>query len=287
VRQEEWWTYELCFKTGIRQFHLQANVVAAAANRVGSTGGGQTQMSVQSEFILGKAPFATYRSLAGLKESVSRGYRSSSGSAMMPDAEVGMPTAVLQRSHRPQTLKLHFEDGTPCDIEDVKRSATVEILCGTDLDAITDIVEDRTCHYHIKVNSALICDLEGFAKPTLKNELVEFVPLEHRETHRFFMQDSLDVDEIRAKADRTRQKIQEGKDRLQEDKARQESNAKIALAEERERRYLQTREAEQAEEQAAEQAVAEQVAAQEKKQDGGSSQALDAGKENCGNFHTE
>ena len=188
---------------------------AAGANKDGTGGGApQTHMSVQAEFMLGKAPVATYRSLAGLTAAVTGGYRSDSRNEATSDSEVGMITAVLQRSYRPKKLMLHFEDGTPCDIEDVSRSATVEILCGGGVDAITDIVEDRTCHYQIKVHSALICDFEGFQKPTQKNELVEFVPLEHRELHRFFMQDSLGVDEARARADHTRERLKEEKESL-------------------------------------------------------------------------
>lgn len=50
---------------------------------------------------------------------------------------------------------------------------------------------------------------------------MEFIFLEHREIHRFFMQDSLGVNEARARVDRTRKRPEEEKESLlqQEDTA--------------------------------------------------------------------
>ena len=99
VRQEEWWTYELCFNAGIRQFHLQVDVVQAAGANKGGRGGGapQIHMSVQAEFMLGNAPVATYRSLAGMTAAVTGGYRSNSRNETTVDSEGGVVTVVLQR----------------------------------------------------------------------------------------------------------------------------------------------------------------------------------------------
>jgi len=59
----------------------------------------------------------------------------------------------------PNVLRLEFRDGTKCDLKDISRSTTVEIVCGIS-DMIVDIMEDSTCHYLFKAQS----DVNSFAR---------------------------------------------------------------------------------------------------------------------------
>ena len=75
IRQEEWWTYELCFKHGIRQFHLQAEVTRTRATEGSNSKSMAQQMTITTEFSLGTAPNALYSSETDLNGLVSGGYR--------------------------------------------------------------------------------------------------------------------------------------------------------------------------------------------------------------------
>ena len=139
VRQEGWWTYELCFRTGIRQFHLHAETVQQAVGD-GSTST-SAHMVVQNEFSLGLAPADSYTDTStsggGLEALVRPGShppgseaRGSGGASGGQESRMGLPSNVLQRAYRPRALVLEFEGGTPCDIEDIARGSTIELTCG-------------------------------------------------------------------------------------------------------------------------------------------------------------
>ncbi|CAE7603449.1 unnamed protein product, partial [Symbiodinium microadriaticum] len=64
-------------------------------------------------------------------------------------------------------LHLEFDGGMACDIENVHRGSTMEIVCGV-RDTIEDIIEDRTCHYIFKITSRALCSVPGFAPPKRK-----------------------------------------------------------------------------------------------------------------------
>ena len=75
-----------------------------------------------------------------------------------------LPQVVLHRSAPPTplALSLTFEGGTPCDIlSNVTRSSTVEVSCGP-RDELIDVLEDSTCHYLVRVNSAALCGHSTF-----------------------------------------------------------------------------------------------------------------------------
>ena len=74
----------------------------------------------------------------------------------------GLPLYGLGKAAGPRAIVLEFENGTKCDIESMDRSTSVHISCGA-RDAIIDVVEDRTCHYNVKVTSPVICLLTDFA----------------------------------------------------------------------------------------------------------------------------
>ena len=57
-----------------------------------------------------------------------------------------------------------------------KRATTVEIVCGS-VDAVLDIREDRTCHYHIKVSSVRLCKCADFAPNAAQYKRISFYPV--------------------------------------------------------------------------------------------------------------
>jgi hypothetical protein len=75
VRQEEWWTYELCFKHGVRQFHLQAETTQTPSTKKGGQATITQQMVVTAEFSLGNAPAGMFGSEEDLMTLVSGGDR--------------------------------------------------------------------------------------------------------------------------------------------------------------------------------------------------------------------
>jgi hypothetical protein len=152
TKQEDWWTYELCFGVGLRQFHIHIeNVKAEDSNSF------IQKQSIQSQFILGKAPVQHYRNESYLRTISLKKQPLEDNEKTMKNLGITSPV-LLGRSKKPNSLKLEFiDDGTPCDLINLTRSSTVEIICG-EVDKIIDIHEDKTCHYHIIVHSKLACN---------------------------------------------------------------------------------------------------------------------------------
>jgi len=86
---------------------------------------------------------------------------------------IGLYSPILHgREQLPKSLAIEFTGGTPCDIVNLTRSTTVYIYCGQS-NGIIDIVEEKTCHYNIKVHSNLVCNYEH-----LSPNKVEYVQLD-------------------------------------------------------------------------------------------------------------
>jgi hypothetical protein len=190
-RQENWWNYEACFGgfedesspstkmsmskagkndvvmgknkpqekfQGIRQFHVET--ILSKTDKANEM---LQKQVVQAEFVLGRPPLRIYKNESALSAAVH--YPTKTSASLDDNAH----------SYQPKLPSLHLEftDGSDCDIiENVRRSSTVEITCG-DRDFIEDIIEDRTCHYVIKMISKLICRVDGFSPP--KKEVSELV----------------------------------------------------------------------------------------------------------------
>jgi hypothetical protein len=84
----------------------------------------------------------------------------------------------LGRGDGPPSLVIEFEHGTACDLVNVHRGTTVELMCGTK-DVITDIIEDSTCHYHFKVMSTALCAYPQLAPRKIKMIRVKVEALAH------------------------------------------------------------------------------------------------------------
>ena len=193
---DDWWQYEVCFKSGIRQFHMHQEMQKDATGKI------STRFFVQGEFSLGLAPTAVYQSREALQAALVGDSALQSQQAI----SAGLPNALLEKAYRPRALVFTFEGGSPCDIENVKRSSMVEVTCSpSGRDAIASVVEDRTCHYFIAIHSAKLCQLEEFRRPMQKTSLLEFVRQDEAEVHRFFLQERLGVEAAVAHAERIRQ----------------------------------------------------------------------------------
>eukprot|EP00603_Paraphysomonas_imperforata_P003268 CAMPEP_0114421152 /NCGR_PEP_ID=MMETSP0103-20121206/4927_1 /TAXON_ID=37642 ORGANISM="Paraphysomonas imperforata, Strain PA2" /NCGR_SAMPLE_ID=MMETSP0103 /ASSEMBLY_ACC=CAM_ASM_000201 /LENGTH=455 /DNA_ID=CAMNT_0001589657 /DNA_START=250 /DNA_END=1617 /DNA_ORIENTATION=+ len=192
-RQENWWNYEACFGgleeasparkskakakasknhvvmekrnpdekfQGIRQFHVE--VVLTKTEKSNEM---LQQQVIQAEFVLGKPPLEVYKNATALAEAV---HYPTKTSASLRDSHSAQPKLPA--------LHLEFTDGSECDIiENVRRGSTVEVSCG-DRDFIEDIIEDRTCHYVIKMTSKLLCRVEGFSPPKKEVSVVTCEP---------------------------------------------------------------------------------------------------------------
>lgn len=158
-RQEDWWTYELCFNKGIRQYHSQLTAIQQPDGKI-------IQASeIHSEFSLGYPPLETYDNLTALNTmtiygSTSQQQQSGRGYLLH---RFGMPPPKMNGKEQDDgnRLLLEFVNGTACDIKDTMRESTVEISCGP-RDLMKDIKEDRTCHYIVYVESPVICKVPSF-----------------------------------------------------------------------------------------------------------------------------
>lgn len=63
-KQEDWWTYELCFNSGVRQVRYEIEQSMTADGKLTQT------QSVASQYQLGVAPLALYTNETGLKNMV-------------------------------------------------------------------------------------------------------------------------------------------------------------------------------------------------------------------------
>lgn len=171
-RHEEWWMYELCFDKSIRQFHSRVVPVMQDNQQV------NLQLVLESEFFLGYPPSPeTFTNETALEEMVAG--RRVSSSPVPGGAESSSPFFGVVRglggagslgTFQP-SLRVEFSGGSPCDLlANATRGTTVEVTCGL-RDEITDVVEDRTCHYLLKVTSRHLCRSQIFAPQ--KREVVQ------------------------------------------------------------------------------------------------------------------
>jgi hypothetical protein len=133
ARQEEWWTYELCFNKGVRQvrFNLEQSVTAE---------GTVIQKQVlANQYVLGTPPFDLYLNEPGLLNSTAHLLHSLSNrhkdDLNRKEQEIvktfGMISPLFRTKGKEQNyLSLNFTNGTPCDLDHVNRSVVVELYCG-------------------------------------------------------------------------------------------------------------------------------------------------------------
>ncbi|XP_011020244.1 PREDICTED: protein OS-9 homolog [Populus euphratica] len=122
VRQEGWWSYELCYQKKLRQFHVED----------------EKEKAVQ-EFILGvydeEATAAFNQNLSDI--STLKDPRSKDAS---------------QRYHAHQ-----YTNGTICDLTNEPRETEVRFVCSEPRTMISSITELSTCKYALTVQSPMLC----------------------------------------------------------------------------------------------------------------------------------
>ncbi|XP_042482297.1 protein OS-9 homolog [Macadamia integrifolia] len=120
VRQEGWWSYELCYQSKLRQFHLDGGKVV-------------------QEFILGiydaEATAAFNHNLSDV--STLKDPRSKDAS---------------QRYHAHQ-----YTNGTICDLTNQPRETEVRFVCSDSPVMISSITELSTCKYALTVQCPMLC----------------------------------------------------------------------------------------------------------------------------------
>eukprot|EP01039_Chlorochromonas_danica_P010604 gene10604-11750_t len=162
VHTEDWWSYEVCFSKGIRQVRFNIEQVA------GTDGNVVQKQVLASQFFLGQPPLSIYKNETALQSHSSAASKLRMAPTWTSDREqyllnhTGLLSPLLLNKNRdPIYLSLPFTNGTPCDLDNVNRSTTLDIFCGTQ-NQILQVIEERTCAYRIKVELKVACQLPGF-----------------------------------------------------------------------------------------------------------------------------
>ncbi|KAJ6363306.1 hypothetical protein OIU78_003476 [Salix suchowensis] len=131
VRQEGWWSYELCYQQKLRQFHME-----------------DEKEKVVQEFILGvydeEATAAFNQNLSDI--STLKDPRSKDAS---------------QRYHAHQ-----YTNGTICDLTNEPRETEVRFVCSEPRAMISSITELSTCKYALTVHSPVLCKHPAMNSPS-------------------------------------------------------------------------------------------------------------------------
>lgn len=176
TRQEEWWTYEVCFNRSVIQFHAKLVPVVQDESKV------NLQHVVESKFELGFPPHQLFENETALRERISRqdtwvdSFEQTNGDSepLAMFFALARATGVASGTLPGRSLLLEYTGGSPCDLLPNKnRSSTVEVSCGV-RDLIADITEDHTCHYYVKVTSRILCTSSLFAPKARQASRVQF-----------------------------------------------------------------------------------------------------------------
>ena len=58
-------------------------------------------------------------------------------------------------------MRIEYVNGTECDLKDTFRATSLELACGPQ-DGILEVIEDKTCHYRMRVSLKTLCQLPSF-----------------------------------------------------------------------------------------------------------------------------
>eukprot|EP01034_Spumella_vulgaris_P023711 gene23711-29959_t len=179
MRQEDWWTYELCFTKGVRQLRINVEQSVLADGTV------EQKKVVVNQYILGNPLLEVYANETALSERVT----SHHGTSQQPQREAvsskeaqiiassGLVSPLFHtRGKEPKHLELEFTNGTACDIDNVNRSIVVELYCGL-TNSILSTWEDSTCHYRMKAELTILCALPDFLPKKDNASTIEIIPL--------------------------------------------------------------------------------------------------------------
>lgn len=128
-RTIDWWTYEVCYKQHVRQFHNDA-----ATNKLAS------------EYMLGNYD------------------PSGDEPVVQADSTLGLGTEDLAATPS-RYVAQRYTNGEACDVTDEprRRSTEVRFVCAADgRDVLTGVSEPQTCQYVITVATKVLCRHEAF-----------------------------------------------------------------------------------------------------------------------------
>ncbi len=193
----DWWAYELCPGSYVRQFHEEVNLMDQISGIVGSQRKGT--VSSVTEFFLGRYEPEDHKDVtkenewehvvnatssegskpsnASSRENNKKNRKSQSG----PSATAGGNGAYYYQE---------YTKGDVCDDVDVtdsaikagefgeggiERAVTVRYSCNTELSV--SVKEDSTCHYIVDVSVPTLCHHPLFKAPVSKMQVVKCLPL--------------------------------------------------------------------------------------------------------------
>lgn len=140
-RVEDWWTYEICFRRHVRQYHKEPD-----ADNV---------MQIATEYMLGH-----------LNESAT-------------DLDQ-LQTDTRQVDQPVRFVSEMYDGGEPCDVTGRPRQTEVRYICGSAApeDIVGYMEETSTCTYIVNVVSPRLCNLPGFrvTAPPVEAVLCQVLP---------------------------------------------------------------------------------------------------------------
>eukprot|EP00531_Pseudo-nitzschia_arenysensis_P014592 CAMPEP_0116124598 /NCGR_PEP_ID=MMETSP0329-20121206/5363_1 /TAXON_ID=697910 /ORGANISM="Pseudo-nitzschia arenysensis, Strain B593" /LENGTH=629 /DNA_ID=CAMNT_0003618583 /DNA_START=65 /DNA_END=1954 /DNA_ORIENTATION=+ len=193
----DWWAYELCPGSYVRQFHEEVNLMDQISGIVGSQKKGA--VSSVTEFFLGRYKPEDHKGVTkenewekvvnttssdgskssnpGSSENNKKNRKSQSG----PSASAGGNGSYYYQE---------YTKGDLCDDVDVtdsaikagefgeggiERAVTVRYSCNTEL--TVSVKEDSTCHYIVDVTVPTLCHHPLFKAPVSKKQVVKCLPI--------------------------------------------------------------------------------------------------------------
>jgi Glucosidase II beta subunit-like protein len=176
-----WWTYEICYKQSIRQFHESIGVIRS------SVSARKAREVVESEHVLGvydvskekfTIPDEEWRLVVnvtshGVSSSGSGGGKSwGEGSGAYYEVEyIGGDVC----DHTDVTDAAIVAGSTVGSIGGVERASSVRFFCGESYDVA--VYEDSTCHYIVQVKVPALCQHRLFRAPSAKKQIIKCLPI--------------------------------------------------------------------------------------------------------------
>jgi hypothetical protein len=149
TRHEGYWSYEFCYKKGIRQYHQ----VAVRDEQ------GKTVSRVESEYVIGAI------------HSIPDDFVEEEHIVLAANAE---QESGHTNGGDPTYFELEYKGGTTCDLTGEKRATTVQFVCGEGpTDAFVSIKEDRSCHYKAMIATPKLCKHPLFKKEVPTTHLIK------------------------------------------------------------------------------------------------------------------
>jgi Glucosidase II beta subunit-like protein len=170
-----WWTYEICYKNNIRQFHES---IGAKRN---SAGVKIVSKVVESEHILGRYD-ASAEKLSILDDEEWKLVVNASSSGSGAGNVFGDGNGAY--------YEIEYTGGDICDHTDVtdaaivagsaarggggvERTSSVRFYCGESYDV--SVYEDSTCHYIVQVKVPALCKHRLFRAPLAKKQVIKCI----------------------------------------------------------------------------------------------------------------